>query len=197
MLVKPLDDTFELYRKSSIKILSVNNRPHLLNQEEEASFLFNISISKGEQSSHLTFLRIEPDTFSKKLLLINSDLPNIMATMIRLSYLSGITKLSKLLKMLRQQNPLSYPSSQSFYLYKVKKMLLHLAYGIDKQFLENGLLDNRMSEMIVKEKGTLYKLLVYDIQKFQNILFSCIHLKISKQRDSSFLEIQPLFTFEN
>ena len=76
-------------------------------------------------------------------------------------------------------------------------MLLHLAYGIDKQFLENGLLDNRMSEMIVKEKGTLYKLLVYDIQKFQNILFSCIHLKISKQRDSSFLEIQPLFTFEN
>lgn len=197
MLLKPLDDTFKPDKKSAIKIESVNNKIHLSDQVKKTNFIFNISISKEDQNSRLTFLRIKPDTFSNKLLLIDSDLPKIMANMIRLSYLSGITKLSKLLKMLRQQNPLSYPTHQPFYLHKTKRMLLHLAYGIDEQFIEKGFLDNNICEMILKEKEMLYKLLVYDIQKFQDIIFSCTYLKISTRKKSNLLEIQPLFSFEN
>ena len=91
--------------------------------ENANNFIFKV------KAGNLKFERIEPPLFELDLILIESSLPQILATMLIKAYKDGVSKFSELLCWLELSNPLKFDQSlgQKFYEYKLKKFLMNFA----------------------------------------------------------------------
>ncbi len=194
MMQKAFDENTHLANKD-IKILSINNRNVLFGSEDSLIFNYNIRYKK-ELSP--TSCRIEPQYYYNQLLLLDTGLPQIFMQIAKIGYQTKKKKISKLIDLLANRNPLSYPtnSAKSFYRYKMNKALLNLACHTIKEFKATSNLPEKICEMIVRENNSPIKYFIYDVQKFQEFLLSETLFTISeKSQDARHIKFKAQLTF--
>ncbi|MDX8388901.1 MAG: HpaII family restriction endonuclease [Mariprofundaceae bacterium] len=118
------------------------------------------------------FLRIEKATFSNNLILIDSQLPCIMAKMVLKFYSSNISCVSELVGLMERDNPLNFDGSEGheFYRYKIKRFLTDVALGMMPSKVWTGELDVTGGYLVVKEDGDVLCDHIYNQNEFEDYL---------------------------
>lgn len=109
--------------------------------------------------------------FSNNLTLIDSCLPEILGEALLLYYMGRASRLSEIITLLNESNPLGFDLEQhDFYAYKMKKFLVEVALGMTPKTPWTGMYDASGGYIIVKEEGDLVGYHFYDRNLLENYL---------------------------
>ena len=105
------------------------------------------------ERSNLKFLKIKNNIFRNNLILIDSQLPEIVAWLLSDCFKRGEIKISKSIDNITKVNPLGYDISgnHGYYEHKIRSMLNSIAYGMIPIEPWNGKYD--MSSSIMSKKS--------------------------------------------
>lgn len=148
-----------------------------------------------ERSDGLDFVEIENKIFENNLILIDSKLPVILASIIKTHYISGINKISELTEIITSENPCEYDIdlNPKFYEYKIKRMLVDSALGMKVAKVWSGNFNANGGYIAVKNDGEILCYHIYNFNEFQDYLF--LHTKIdnpdSKKARCDFGRVLP------
>lgn len=120
------------------------------------------------------FARTEQKVFSNNLVLIDSLLPQILASMIFNFYTSNSSKIIDLISKVEEDNPLNFDISDKhkFYTYKTKRLLTDIALGMMPSKVWSGEYDATGGYLIVKEDGDVLCYHIYNKNEFENYLIN-------------------------
>lgn len=112
--------------------------------------------------------------FTNNLVLIDSLLPNIIAEMIYKYFSTKSTKLSEIVEVIENENPLDFDKTHShlFYTYKIKKFLTDAALGMMPSKVWTGQYDATGGYLVVKDDGELLCYHLYNRNEFEQYLFA-------------------------
>ena len=127
----------------------------------------------------LEFDKVINDTFRNNLIMLDGDLPAILAHLLLLQVESGKSMLKDLVDLLNEQNPLHYDSIETFpfYAYKIKLLLTSTALGLMPAIAWNGLFDANGGYLVVKNDGEVLCYHFYDRNRFEDYLFPNAYLE--------------------
>lgn len=109
--------------------------------------------------------------FSNNLTLIDSRLPELLAEALLLYYHGYASKLSEIIALLKESNPLGFDLEQhDFYAYKMKKFLVEVALGMTPKTPWTGKYAASGGYIIVKEEGDLVGYHFYDRNLLEDYL---------------------------
>jgi hypothetical protein len=125
------------------------------------------------------------------LVLIDSFLPEIISQILFEFYLSTETKLSEIVKIIEEKNPLNYDNSEDhqFYVYKIKRFLTDIALGMMPSKVWSGNYDATGGYIIVKEDGEIVCYHLYDRNEFDEYLFNNTKLETASTSRHNFGKI--------
>lgn len=162
-------------------------------------------LSKGAQ---LSFVKTEGAKFYNNLILIDSFLPQIIASIIVNFNSTSESRLSDLVKSIEIQNPLNYDISHNhdYYSYKVKRLLTDIALGMLPTKVWTGKLDTTGGYLVVKENGDILCYHIYNRNEFEDYLFSNVKIinpsstrlgfgSIYKENGEIFIKLNPQIRF--
>ena len=120
------------------------------------------------------FARTEQKIFSNNLVLIDSLLPQILASIIFNFYTSNSSKIIDLISKVEEDNPLNFDVSDKhkFYTYKTKRLLTDIALGMMPSKVWSGEYDATGGYLIVKEDGDVLCYHIYNKNEFENYLIN-------------------------
>lgn len=120
------------------------------------------------------FVRTEQKVFSNNLVLIDSLLPQILASIIFNFYTSNSSKIIDLISKVEEDNPLNFDVSDKhkFYTYKTKRLLTDIALGMMPSKVWSGEYDATGGYLIVKEDGDVLCYHIYNKNEFENYLIN-------------------------
>lgn len=91
----------------------------------------------------LKYSDVADKVFRSNLLMIDLHFPRVLAEMVRIMHLDGVSRLSELTEIIKQINPLKIKdeliNKHKFYEFKVKQFLMALALGMRPAKIYNGL----------------------------------------------------------
>lgn len=127
-----------------------------------------------EKGGSLEFVGTEQQVFSNNLILIDSLLPHILASMLFDYNTSKASGTVELLKNIEELNPLSFDVSNQhkFYSYKIKRFLTDIALGMMPSVVWTGEYDATGGYLIVKEDGEVLCYHIYNRTEFENYLLT-------------------------
>ena len=137
---------------------------------------FNAIKKKG---ASLVFDKMDNSTFRNNLILLDSDLPNIIANLLLEQLNTGISTLKALTEKITETNPLKYDIEQAspFYEYKIKHLLTSTALGMMPASSWNGKFEANGGYLVVKKDGDILCYHFYDRNRFEDYLFSNAYLE--------------------
>ena len=111
-------------------------------------------------------------TFNLNLQLIDGDLPEIIAHIVKDKYVSKITKITSVIKKLEESNPMNYDQSlgHNFYEYKIINFLIEAALGMTSKEVWTGVYDVVGGIIIVKPDSEILCYHLIDFNKFKHYL---------------------------
>lgn len=129
----------------------------------------------------LVFDKVDNPTFRNNLIMLDGDLPVIIAHLLLEQLNSGISTLEELAKILTKNNPLGYDINQQspFYVYKIKHLLTSAALGMMPATTWSGKFDANGGYLVVKKDGEILCYHFYDRNRFEDYLFSNAYLERS------------------
>lgn len=129
----------------------------------------------------LVFDKVDNPTFRNNLIMLDGDLPAIIAYMLLEQINSGLSSLQELTEKLTESNPLKYDITQAspFYEYKLKHLLTSTALGMMPAKAWNGKFDANGGYLVVKKDGEILCYHFYDRNRFEDYLFSNAYLERS------------------
>ena len=129
----------------------------------------------------LVFDKVDNSTFRNNLVMLDGDLPAIIAHLLLEQLNTGVSTLKELAKILTETNPLKYDVSQAspFYGYKIKHLLTSIALGMMPATAWNGQFDANGGYLVVKKDGEILCYHFYDRNRFEDYLFSNAYLERS------------------
>lgn len=177
----------------------IGSKPTLFNASKNTNFIYKISPDLDEATKNiinelptygqrvkwltangytLIFCKIKSNIFQSSLELIDSKLPEIMASIILTSYLTGKTKFTELVQIISKENPCGFDieTNPHFYSYKIKRILTDAALGMKAGKVWNGTFNANGGYIIVKKDGDLVCYHIYNWNDFQEYLLN--HTKI-------------------
>lgn len=158
---------YRLSRSLSEEEISIANS---LKPKQLLSYLRTKNIS-------LSLDNYENSIFENNLRLIDTALPQIIATIVLQFYTEGMSKIAELCQWITQQNPLSFQGKDHpYYSYKLKRFLVDAALGMTPAKVWKGEYDTTGGYIIVKQDGELLCYHLYERQLFENYLFYNIKL---------------------
>ena len=106
-------------------------------------------------------------------MLIDTGLPQIMASCVKEFFTSSYSSLPDLTKIINQANPLNFDASSNhpFYSYKIKRFLTDVALGMMPSKTWTGQLDATGGYLVVKSDGELVCYHIYNRNQFEDYLF--------------------------
>ncbi len=118
------------------------------------------------------FIRTEKITFANNLFLIDSKLPEILATILYDFFTSKRSKIEDLVSQITSTNPLNFDTSNKheFYEYKIKRFLTDIALGMMPSKVWNGKYDATGGYIIIKNNGDLLCYHLYNKNIFEDYL---------------------------
>lgn len=125
------------------------------------------------KKAKINFHSIENKIFKNNMILVDSDLCNIIAEVLIMYYLSEKSSVAELVNELSKKNPLEYNVTyiQRFYEYKVRSFLYHLVMGMNSTEIWHGEYDASKQFLI---KGNNNEIIIYNIynrNQFEDYLF--------------------------
>ena len=134
------------------------------------------------QGGILRYSDVADRVFRSNLLMLDTNLPRIIAAMLMALHLDGTNRLSELAKMLDEKNPLKMKEEllqkHGFYQYKLRQLLLASAWGLRPQVIWNGRASAVGGYLMTDENGALSAFLRADEQTFSDYLLS--HARLAK-----------------
>ena len=129
----------------------------------------------------LVFDRVDNPTFYNNLIMLDGDLPSVIASLLLEQLNSGVSTLKELVNQITEINPLGYDTRQPspFYAYKVKHLLTSAALGMMPATAWDGRLDANGGYLVVKGDGDILCYHFYDRNRFEDYLFSNAYLERS------------------
>ena len=129
----------------------------------------------------LVFDKVDNSTFRNNLVMLDGDLPAIIAHLLLEQLNTGVSTLKELVEILTETNPLKYDVSQAspFYGYKIKHLLTSTALGMMPATAWNGQFDANGGYLVVKKDGEILCYHFYDRNRFEDYLFSNAYLERS------------------
>ena len=120
----------------------------------------------------LRFRNTYKDTIRNNLVLLDSNLPRIVSEMLKLYYENNISLISKQIEILQKNNPLEFPHPERFpyYEYKIKKLLMAYALGMQSDTPWNGYEEANGGYIVVKEDGDVVCFHIFDRNNFGDYL---------------------------
>lgn len=122
-------------------------------------------------STYVKFLQTNNDTFACNLTLIDSLLTSLISYCLLYHYRFGVTKLSDIIEMIEQDNPLNYPN-EGFYEFKIKKFLCAAALGMTPSKNWSGQDDATGGYIVVNVDGDVLAYHIYNRNSFETYLLN-------------------------
>lgn len=134
-----------------------------------------------KKGGKLVFNKVDNSTFRNNLIMLDGDLPTIIAYLLLEQLNTGISTLKELAEKLTKNNPLNYDVSQTspFYAYKIKHLLTSTALGMMPATAWSGQFDANGGYLVVKRDGEILCYHFYDRNRFEDYLFSNAYLERS------------------
>lgn len=160
------------------KIVDANNQPI---SNDDLTMVNSITkghkyikrISKLEELGYnVSFDSFDDDTFKLNLQVIDSDLPKIIAHIVKDKYVSSIVKINEVIEKLREDNPMNYDLTQGhrFYEYRLVNFLVEAALGMTSKSVWSGEYDIVGGIIIVKPNAEMLCYHLIDFNKFRQYL---------------------------
>lgn len=137
-----------------------------------------VNAIKGKGAS-LVFDRVDNSTFRNNLVMLDGDLPIIIANLLLEQLNTGVSALKELAEKLAETNPLKYDVEKpcTFYTYKIKHFLTSAALGMMPATAWSGRFDANGGYLVVKKDGEILCYHFYDRNRFEDYLFSNAYLE--------------------
>lgn len=134
-----------------------------------------------DKGGRLIFDKVDNTTFRNNLIMLDGDLPAIIAHLLLEQFDKGVSTLKELTDLITKTNPLKYDTEQAspFYAYKVKHLLTSTALGMMPATAWDGKFDANGGYLIIKENGEILCYHFYDHNRFEDYLFSNAYLERS------------------
>ena len=134
-----------------------------------------------KRGGKLVFDKVDNQTFRNNLIMLDGDLPSIIANLLLEQLNSGISTLKELVELITKTNPLGYDTEQAspFYAYKIKHLLTSAALGMMPATAWSGKFDANGGYLVVKKDGEILCYHFYDRNRFEDYLFSNAYLERS------------------
>lgn len=125
------------------------------------------------------FYKIQSDTLQQNLILIDSQLPELLSYIVYFKYRNSVSKLKDLIQEVNKNNPLGFNVSKGhpFYEYKIKNFLAESALGMTPETVWTGLYDATGGIIIVKETGDIVCYHIYNKNEFQEYLLNNTYME--------------------
>ncbi|MBQ7945300.1 MAG: HpaII family restriction endonuclease [Bacteroidales bacterium] len=129
----------------------------------------------------LIYDRIDSAMFRNNLVMLDGDLPIIIANLLLAQLNTGISTLKELVETITVINPLEYDLSHAspFYEYKIKHLLTAVALGMMPAKAWNGRYEANGGYLVVKKDGDILCYHFYDRNRFEDYLYSNAYLERS------------------
>ena len=133
------------------------------------------------KGGRLVFDKVDNFTFRNNLIMLDGDLPAIIAHLLLEQLDSGVSTLKELADVITKTNPLGYDTKQSspFYAYKIKHLLTSAALGMMPATAWDGKFDANGGYLVVKKDGEILCYHFYDRNRFEDFLFLNAYLERS------------------
>lgn len=144
-----------------------------------------------EKNGKLEFVKTQKKVFSNNLILIDSLLPQILASVL-LQYVSlNHSTVEDLVNITEEVNPLLFDTTDKhlFYSYKIKRFLTDVALGMMPSRVWTGEYDATGGYLIVKSNGEVLCYHIYNRNEFENYLFSNTKLETASSTRHGFGEV--------
>lgn len=124
------------------------------------------------QGITLRFIDTDKRALFNNLTLIDSSMPELVGEMLILYYQEGISKISNQIDRLNRKNPLKFrnPDEVPYYEYKIKKLLVSYALGMQSSKPWVGVEDANGGYIIVREDGDVLCYHIFDRRSFEEYL---------------------------
>lgn len=134
-----------------------------------------------KKGAKLVFDKVDNLTFRNNLIMLDGDLPAIIAHLLLEQLNTGIATLKELAEQITKNNPLNYDTTQNspFYTYKIKHLLTSSALGMMPATAWSGRFDANGGYLVVKKNGEVLCYHFYDRNRFEDYLFSNAYLERS------------------
>lgn len=165
---------FKTIHPSKINIDLKNfNKQTLIESKETGKSKISLRLTELENLGfNIEFQKIQSENLQLNLMLIDSQLPEILAQLLIVRYKTGKSQMDELIKIINTQNPLCFnlDNNHPFYEYKIKNFLTDVALGMTPETVWTGLYDATGGMIIVKEDGELACYHIYNKNEFQEYL---------------------------
>ncbi|XPF94428.1 HpaII family restriction endonuclease [Colwellia sp. RE-S-Sl-9] len=120
------------------------------------------------------FKNIQSEILQLNLGLIDGDLPEILAYMLKIRFQTGNNRVNDLIEHLELKNPLSYNQlyDHPFYRYKIIRFLYDTALGMTPETVWNGEIKANGGIIVVKNDGDILAYHTYHKSKFEDYLLN-------------------------
>lgn len=176
----------------------------LLNPSQSTEFIFRVEggpslentegIDTGVRgrtepiSSMLRFERVRSGIFEGNLRVVDSSLPEILATMMLFMYDTGTSDIPTLVDHLDRTNPLGYRGPHDFYRTKVRRLLAECFMGLVPDEAWNGVATARGGCVMMDADGSMYCFTTADRSRLEDFLYHHARLIVSGVPGSGFIE---------
>jgi hypothetical protein len=170
----------------------IGNAPTLINATGATNFIYEVEGLSDEQinsindiqtrtkirdrmdrifneATSVKFIKVNSDTFSNNLMLIDSRMHEIIAASLICHYKDGYTKCSEVINALEETNPLNFPVS-GYYNYKFKELLCSAALGMTPATAWDGHDEANGGYIIVTSTGNVLAYHIYNRDYFKEYL---------------------------
>lgn len=160
---------------SDVEINAINNLNPSRNKVVER---YDAIKGKG---ARFEYTGMENPTFRNNLIMLDGDLPVIIANLLLLQLSKRVSNLKELAEEMTDLNPLGYDVNQAspFYEYKIKHLLTSAALGMMPATAWNGRFDANGGYLVVKKDGDVLCYHFYDRNRFEDYLFNNAYLERS------------------
>ena len=144
-----------------------------------------------EKKGKLSFVSPQKQIFSNNLILIDSLLPQILASVLLEFASSNYSSLEDLVRITEEENPLKFDKTNKhlFYSYKIKRFLTDIALGMMPSKVWTGEFDATGGYLIVKADGDILCYHIYNKNEFENYLIANTKLDTASSSRHGFGEI--------
>lgn len=134
-----------------------------------------------EKGGKLVFDKVDNSTFHNNLVMLDGNLPAIVAYLLLEQLNSGISTLKDLTKRITEINPINYDirHPSPYYEYKIKHLLTSAALGMMPATAWSGRYDANGGYLVVRKNGEILCYHFYDRNRFEDYLFFNAYLERS------------------
>ena len=122
----------------------------------------------------VNFSEVQSKCLDQNLKTIAGDMPLILANMLLIKYIYGISDIKKCTERLTENNPLDFDiqTHGNIYEYKVKRFLQDCAQGMTPEKPWLGIYDATGGQIIVKDNGDVVCYHIYELNRFRSFLYN-------------------------